>query len=85
MLLDRGVGDVTPQPARYSSDVTPTKQRTRPDGLDEVASWRRETLIRAGYPAELAEDIALSGVDLRVAEEMLRKGCTPELAAQILL
>ena len=65
--------------------MTPTKQRTRPDGLDEVASWRRETLVRAGYPSDIAEQIALSGADLRHAEEMLRNGCTPELAAQILL
>ena len=65
--------------------MTPTKQRTRPDGLDEVASWRRETLVRAGYPEELAEQIALSGADLRRAEDMLRQGCTPALAAQILL
>ena len=41
--------------------------------------------MRAGYPADIAEQIALSGADLRHAEEMLRNGCTPELAAQILL
>jgi hypothetical protein len=65
--------------------VTPTKQRTRPDILDEVVAWRRETLERAGYPPEIAEQIALSGADLRRAEQMLQAGCPPELAAQILV
>jgi hypothetical protein len=65
--------------------VTPTKQRPRPDVLDSVVAWRRETLERAGFPAELAEQIALSDADLHRAEQMVRSGCAPELAAQILL
>ena len=65
--------------------MTPTKQRTRPDTLDEVVAWRRETLERAGYPADIAEQIALSDSDLRRAEQMLVDGCSPELAAKILL
>ena len=41
---------------------------------------------RAGYPAEAAVEIAARvDVDLHQATELLKKGCTPELALQILL
>jgi hypothetical protein len=65
--------------------VTPTKQRTRPDVHEEVLAWRREQLERAGYPTELAEQIAHSDADLHVAERLLEQGCTAELAAAILV
>jgi hypothetical protein len=65
--------------------VTPTKQRTRPDVHEEVLAWRREQLERAGYPTELAEKVAASDADLHVAERLIEQGCTPELAAAILV
>jgi hypothetical protein len=53
---------------------------------DEILSWREEQLLKAGYPhadaSELAEDPA---VDLHRAVELVERGCTPELARQILL
>lgn len=52
--------------------------------MDEVRAWRRETLARAGYPDELAGEIAESDADLHQAVELLAQGCSPELAAQIL-
>ncbi len=51
----------------------------------KVQSWRLHVLIEAGYPIELAERVAESGADLHDAVELIEQGCTPEIAAQILL
>jgi hypothetical protein len=55
------------------------------DERSKVESWRLHILIEAGYPLPLAERIAVSEADLHVACEMLRQGCAPETAAEILL
>jgi hypothetical protein len=56
------------------------------DERSKVESWRLHILIEAGYPLPLAERIAVSeAVDLHFACVMLRRGCTPETAAEILL
>ena len=68
--------------------MAPTKQppgRTRPDPQSAVISWRRESLERAGFDPERAERIAKSDADLYQAISMIERGCTPELAEQILL
>jgi hypothetical protein len=51
----------------------------------KVESWRLHTLLEAGYPVSLAERIAASEVDLHVAVELVRQGCDPTTAAEILL
>ncbi len=51
----------------------------------KVESWRLHVLIEAGYPVHLAERIAVSEVDLHVAVELLRRGCQPATATEILL
>jgi hypothetical protein len=51
----------------------------------KVQSWRLHVLIEAGYPIELAERVAESEADLHDAVELVEQGCTPEIAAQILL
>jgi hypothetical protein len=54
--------------------------------LDRVETWRLEELQRAGYPRDLAREIATRlDVDLHLAVDMVLGGCTPELAARILL
>ena len=51
-----------------------------------VRGWRREALLRAGYPYAAAERLAgLPHVDLHQAVDLLRNGCTPETAEQILV
>ena len=56
------------------------------DERAKVESWRLHVLIQARYPVALAERIAQSGVDLHEAVDLVqRRGCTPEVAAQILL
>jgi hypothetical protein len=51
-----------------------------------VRSWRRDALARAGYPHAAAERLAdLPYVDLHLAVDLLRRGCSPETAEQILV
>jgi hypothetical protein len=59
---------------------------SRPDrARDKVESWRLHVLIGAGYPLILAEQLAVSDADLHACEEILRRGCNPTTAAEILL
>jgi hypothetical protein len=56
------------------------------DERGKVESWRLHVLIETGYPLPLAERIAQSGADLHEAVELVgRRGCSPDVAAQILL
>jgi hypothetical protein len=41
--------------------------------------------MEAGYPLPLAEKIAHSGADLHHAVDLVAQGCTPEIAAEILI
>ena len=64
------------------------EMQTLEPGQDErvkVQSWRLHVLIEAGYPIDLAERLAESDADLHDAVELVDQGCTPEVAAQILL
>jgi hypothetical protein len=50
-----------------------------------VEQWRAQELERAGFPADVAAELALrTDVDLHRAIELLAKGCPAELAADIL-
>jgi hypothetical protein len=51
----------------------------------KVQGWRMHVLIEAGYPVELAEQLAGSEADLHNAVELVEQGCQPEVAAKILL
>jgi hypothetical protein len=51
----------------------------------KVESWRLHILIEAGYPLPLAERVAGSNADLHRAVELIGQGCSPEIAAEILL
>ena len=54
--------------------------------LERVERWRSEELLRAGYDPAAAHDLAARpDVDLHTAIDLIERGCTPELAAQILL
>jgi len=54
--------------------------------LDQVERWRADELERAGYDARAAATLARRhDVDLHRAADLLRNGCPPELALQILL
>ncbi len=54
--------------------------------LELVEQWRLDSLERAGYDVESAAVLAASPeVDLHRAVSLLERGCTVELALQILL
>ena len=56
------------------------------DERAKVESWRLHVLIEAGYPLPLAEQVARSRADLHEAVDLVtRRGCRPEVAAEILL
>lgn len=53
--------------------------------LERVERWRAEALMRAGYDARAATELAgRQDVDLHRAIQLLESGCSPELALQIL-
>ena len=52
---------------------------------DTVTSWRVEQLVAAGYDGEAALVLALDrDVDLHLAVSLLQRGCSPDVALQIL-
>ncbi len=54
--------------------------------IDRIEQWRHEELGRAGYDPESALVLAAShDVDLHKAVGLLERGCSVELALQILL
>jgi hypothetical protein len=63
-----------------------TQTRLEHDGEQaKVASWRLHVLIEAGYPLSLAERLAASEADLHVCVDLVRQGCDPAIATEILL
>ena len=54
--------------------------------IDRIEQWRHEELERAGYDPQSALVLAAShDIDLHDAVNLLNKGCTVDLALQILL
>jgi hypothetical protein len=54
--------------------------------LERVERWRADELMRAGFdPSSAVELAARLDVDLHAATELVDRGCSPELALQILL
>ena len=66
------------------SELTEIPERNASE-RDKVESWRLHVLIEAGYPLPLAERVAGSEADLHHAVELVTAGCTPAVAAEILL
>jgi hypothetical protein len=61
-------------------------QTTVDSEMEIVEQWRHEALRRAGYDAEAAAVLAAShDIDLHAAVSLLERGCSVELALQILL
>ncbi len=51
----------------------------------KVETWRLHVLMEAGYPVPLAERVAGSNADLHQAVALVRSGCAPDVAAEILI
>jgi hypothetical protein len=62
-------------------DLEAALDRVSSDGL-LVHDWRVEQLGRVGVPRELAETVA-GRVDWREIADLVRRGCPPELAVEI--
>jgi hypothetical protein len=66
-----------------------TDTRSQPSRSAEanraVLDWRREQLLAAGFPGELADTVACDWrYDLHAMIELVERGCEPSLAARIL-
>ncbi len=66
------------------AEVTQAEPRVRDENA-LVANWRLEVLLEAGYDLHLAEQIADSDADLHLATALVAQGCSPKLAARILI
>lgn len=56
------------------------------DDLDEVIQWRIQELERAGFTTLTACALAIKPeVDLHQAVDLVKRGCDPQLAVQILI
>jgi hypothetical protein len=65
-------------------DVEAPESRTSESEL--VFEWRLQELSRAGFPEQLALELAVTTyVDLHAAIELRSRGCSPETAARILI
>ena len=63
-----------------------TELHPRESELERIERWRAERLERAGYDADAAAQLAARpDVDLHQAIGLIEKGCSPEVALQILL
>jgi hypothetical protein len=60
-----------------------TKQETEKERIER---WRADELVRAGFEPAAASLLAgRADVDLHYAADLLRRGCPPEVALDILL
>ena len=68
------------------AEITETQlEDTSPNEQAKVEGWRLHILIEAGFPLPLAERLAVSDADLHTCVDLLRLGCSPATAAEILL
>lgn len=52
---------------------------------DRIEGWRLHVLLEADYPQTIAEHLAKGfTVDLHKAVDLLKRGCPPDLAREIL-
>jgi hypothetical protein len=63
--------------------VSQKSTRDRVEG--DVVRWRREQLLAAGFPPQLAAFVAEDGhYDAHALIELVERGCTADLAVRIL-
>lgn len=63
-----------------AADIEPPED----EPVDKVTAWRHSEFVRLGFSEDDSLLMASTGVDLHVAERMLRNGCSSYLAKQIL-
>ena len=61
------------------------RPQTRSEHAHDLAGWRRDQLVRAGFAPRLADRLAREdGYDLHGLIELVESGCPPPLAVRIL-
>jgi hypothetical protein len=67
-------------------EVRPVNAEPELEPVREEENWRLTELFKAGYDAHSAEIIARRpDIDLHQAVELVKKGCTVDVALRILL
>jgi hypothetical protein len=62
-----------------------SQKSTRDRAEGDVVRWRREHLVTAGFPPQLAAFVAEDGrYDAHALIELVERGCPPPLAVRIL-
>jgi len=79
--------DEVPETTIHAEETMAAAELTQTETEQErIERWRAEELERAGFEASAASLLATrNDVDLHYAIDLLRNGCAPELALQILL
>ena len=62
----------------------PTTGSWRASGPADIVEWRASRLRDGGFPADLAQALAVQAVDLHALLQLVDAGCRPDLAARIL-
>jgi hypothetical protein len=64
----------------------PTAEVENRTEIEQVEHWRAQALVRAGYPADGAAQLAARhDVDLHYAVGLVERGCPADIALRILL
>ncbi len=72
--------------SRKEAMVTIDLEVLAPSERDRIERWRTNELERAGYNLDLARQLAPRlDIDLHLAADLVASGCSPKLAARILL
>lgn len=75
-----------PQPLQstYYSEVMSTVSDLAPEA-EKVLAWRQAEFRRFGYVDYVADFLAATRIDLTQIEDLIKRGCALDLAAQILM
>lgn len=75
-----------PEPRREEQELLPENVSGESNSEQKrVIAWRTGQMKELGFSAEYSEKLALDpDVDLRIARQLIRDGCEPELAFKIL-
>jgi hypothetical protein len=66
--------------------MTAAELKNKDTEQERIERWRADELERAGFDRQAASTLAArADIDLHVAIDLLRAGCRPELALEILL
>ena len=73
------------RPERDRPASAASSQEPPPDPGGNIAAWRRQRLLRAGFNPDLATWVAFDcAFDLHAVIELVERGCPSDLAVRIL-